>query len=68
MILVGLILFLTAIISKLGLAHYRQAQELNDIKQENALLTARYSQTVQKNKDNDWTYIRENLSDPSKDF
>lgn len=68
MLLVGLILLLTAIISKLGLAHYRQAQELNDIKQENALLTARYSQTVQKNKDNDWTYIRENLSDPSKDF
>lgn len=68
MILVGLILLLIAIISKLGLAHYRQAQELNDIKQENTLLTARYSQTVQKNKDNDWTYIRENLSDPSKDF
>lgn len=68
MILVGLILFLTAIISKIELAHYRQTQKLNAIKQENALLTARYSQTVQKNKDNDWTYIRENLSDPSKDF
>lgn len=68
MLLVGLIILLTAIISKLGLAHYRQSQELNDIKQENALLTSQYSRTVQKNKDNDWTYIRETLSDPTKDF